>query len=121
MKKITTALAFAGIFFCSGRVAFAQVIKGTYAIKNVQTGMLLRIKDASKANGTPLVSYNPVNWKCMTWDFQHKEDNTYQLRNLFSGKTFQQGICEPRVLLRIIGRVLLNLRGPAFGDAGPAS
>jgi len=89
MKKITTALAFAGIFFCSGRVAFAQVIKGTYAIKNVQTGMLLRIKDASKANGTPLVSYNPVNWKCMTWDFQHKEDNTYQLRNLFSGKTFQ--------------------------------
>ena len=69
--------------------AVAQVITGTYAIKNVQTGMLLRIKDANKANGTPLVSYDPVNWKCMTWDFKHSEGNTYQLRNLFSGKTFQ--------------------------------
>ena len=67
----------------------AQVISGTYAIKNVQTGMLLRIKDANKANGTPLVSYNPVSWKCMTWDFKQVEGNTYQLRNLFSGKTFQ--------------------------------
>ncbi|GAC1604915.1 MAG: hypothetical protein NVS3B8_15710 [Chitinophagaceae bacterium] len=67
----------------------SQVIKGTYAIKNVQTGMLLRIKDANKANGTPLVSYNPVNWKCMTWDIKHTEGDTYQLRNLFSGKTFQ--------------------------------
>ena len=67
----------------------AQVITGTYAIKNVQTGMLLRIKDANKTNGTPLVSYSPVNWKCMTWDFKHTAGNTYQLRNLYSGKTFQ--------------------------------
>ena len=69
--------------------ASAQPITGTYAIKNAQTGMLLRIKDANKANGTPLVSYNPVNWKCMTWDFKETAENTYQLRNLFSGKTFQ--------------------------------
>lgn len=69
----------------------AQAIQGTYAIKNVQTGMLLRIKDANKSNGTPLVSYNPVNWKCVTWDFKHIEGQTYQLKNLFTGKTFQSG------------------------------
>lgn len=67
----------------------AQVIKGTYAIKNVATGMLLRIKDANKANGTPLVAYDPVNWKCMTWDFKQVEGQTYQLKNLFTGKTFE--------------------------------
>lgn len=67
----------------------AQAIQGTYAIKNVQTGMLLRIKDANKTNGTPLVSYSPVNWKCVTWDFKHVEGQTYQLKNLFTGKTFQ--------------------------------
>ena len=67
---------------------FAQ-IKGDYAIKNVQTGMLLRIKDANTANGTPLVAYNPVNWKCMTWNFKPAGENIYQLQNLFSGKTFQ--------------------------------
>lgn len=69
--------------------SFAQVIQGTYAIKNMQTGMLLRIKDANKTNGTPLVAYSPVNWKCVTWDFKHVEGETYQLRNLFTGKTFQ--------------------------------
>jgi len=67
----------------------AQVIRGTYAIKNVQTGMLLRIKDANGSNGTPLVAYSPVNWKCVTWDFKHVEGNTYQLKNLYTGKTFQ--------------------------------
>ena len=67
----------------------AQIITGTYAIKNVQTGMLLRIKDANKANGTPLVLNNPESWKCMTWDFKHTEGDVYQLLNLFSGKTFQ--------------------------------
>ncbi|QEM12821.1 RICIN domain-containing protein [Mucilaginibacter rubeus] len=67
----------------------AQQIKGTYAIKNEQTGMLLRVKDAQSANGTPLVAYYPENWKCMTWDFQHVEGNTYKLKNLFTNKTFQ--------------------------------
>lgn len=67
----------------------AQTIEGTYAIKNVATGMVLRVKDASAANGTPLVSYSPVNWKCVTWDFKNVEGQTYQLANLFTGKTFQ--------------------------------
>ena len=72
-------------------IANAQTIKGTYAIKNAATGMVLRIKDANSKNGTPIVSYSPVNWKCVTWDFRNIEGKTYQLINLFSGKTFQSG------------------------------
>lgn len=68
---------------------FSQVIKGTFAIKNLQTGMLLRIKDAKKSDGTPLVAYTPVNWKCVTWDFNYIDGQTYQVKNLFTGKTFQ--------------------------------
>jgi hypothetical protein len=68
---------------------FAQQISGTYAIRNVQTGIYLRIKDADTRNGTPIVAYSPVNWKCVTWDFKHVAGNTYQLVNLYSGKTLQ--------------------------------
>ena len=82
-------LLLTAIFLLFSVNIFAQIIKGTFAIKNVQTGMVLRIKDANNKNGTPLVAYEPVNWKCMTWDFKHIEGNTYQLKNLFTGKTFQ--------------------------------
>lgn len=68
---------------------FPQDIKGNYAIKNVQTGMLLRVKDAGSKNGTPLVAYYPENWKCMTWSFKNTATNTYQLQNLLTNKTFQ--------------------------------
>ncbi len=85
MKKILTiAVSLAFVV-----VVAAQDIKGTFAIKNAQTGMVLRVKDANGANGTPLVSYTPVNWKCMTWDFQPQGNYIYQLKNLFTGKTFQ--------------------------------
>jgi hypothetical protein len=69
--------------------ASAQDIKGNYAIKNVQTGMLLRVKDAGSKNGTPLVAYYPENWKCMTWNFKNTGENSYQLQNLLTNKTFQ--------------------------------
>ena len=82
-------LLLTAIFLLFSVNIFAQIIKGTFAIKNVQTGMVLRIKDANNKNGTPLVAYEPVNWKCMKWDFKHIEGNTYQLKNLFTGKTFQ--------------------------------
>lgn len=82
-------------FFClavilllSLNTVFAQSIQGTYAIKNIETGKLLRIKDANRKDLTPLVLYSPVNWKCMTWDFQAVAKETYQLRNLFTDKTF---------------------------------
>ncbi|GGB24551.1 RICIN domain-containing protein [Mucilaginibacter rubeus] len=67
----------------------AQQIKGSYAIKNEKTGMLLRVKDAHSENGTPLVAYYPENWKCMTWNFKHVAGNTYELQNLLTNKTFQ--------------------------------
>ena len=76
---------FTNIVMCSG----AQTIKGTFAIKNVETGIYIRIKGANSANKTPIVAYDPVNWKCVTWNFVQVENNIYQLKNLFSGKTFQ--------------------------------
>jgi hypothetical protein len=69
--------------------ASAQDIKGNYAIKNLHTGMLLRVKNADSKNGTPLVAYYPENWKCMTWNFKSTGNNTYQLQNLLTNKTFQ--------------------------------
>ncbi len=88
MKKIFLLLLFFAMNLFVAEL-YAQQIQGTYAIKNVQTGKLLRIKDANGKNGTPLVAYSPINWKCMTWDFKHVEGNTYQLKNLFTSKTFQ--------------------------------
>ncbi|MES2807282.1 MAG: RICIN domain-containing protein [Bacteroidota bacterium] len=85
MKKIALLL----IFVSYTIIATAQDIKGNYAIKNVKTGMLLRIKDANKKDGTPIVAYYPENWKCMTWNFKKTDQNTYQLQNLFSNKTLQ--------------------------------
>ena len=72
-----------------GKGGFAQDIQGKYAIKNVKTGLLLRPEEARGANGTTIVGYSPVNWKCMTWNFLHVEGETYQLKNLFTSKTLQ--------------------------------
>ncbi|SCW70471.1 RICIN domain-containing protein [Mucilaginibacter sp. NFR10] len=85
MKKFAWLLC----FLLPGLAVSAQQIKGSYAIKNEQTGMLLRVKDAHSENGTPLVAYYPENWKCMTWSFKHVAGNTYQLQNLLTNKTFQ--------------------------------
>jgi hypothetical protein len=85
MKKL---LAFCTLVLLS-LPGFCQAISGTYAIKNAATGIVLRIKDANTKNGTPIVAYTPVNWKCVTWDFKQVDGQTYQLKNLFSGKTLQ--------------------------------
>ena len=86
MKKYLLQLA---VLVAMPTFALAQNIKGNYAIKNVQTGMLLRVKDAASKDGTPLVAYYPENWKCMTWNFKSTGNNTYQLQNLLTNKTFQ--------------------------------
>ena len=65
----------------------SQDISGTFALKNVKTGIYVRIKDANSKDGTPIVAYSPVEWKCVTWDFKKQTDNSYQLINLFSHKT----------------------------------
>lgn len=69
--------------------SFSQDIKGTYAIQNLESGIYIRIKDANTKNGTPIVTYSPVNWKCVTWDFKKEKGNVYKLENLFSHKTMQ--------------------------------
>jgi hypothetical protein len=86
MKKYLLQLA---VLVAMPTFALTQNIKGNYAIKNVQTGMLLRVKDAASKDGTPLVAYYPENWKCMTWNFKSTGNNTYQLQNLLTNKTFQ--------------------------------
>ena len=101
MKKLPILLLSCILGALLPAIAFAQVIEGTFAIKNVETSMVLRIKDANGANGTQLVAYSPVNWKCVTWDFNHVAGQTYQLRNLFTNKTFQpaNGVASEGVLL----------------------
>ena len=69
--------------------AFSQIITGTYAIQNINTGKNLRPFEAGSQNGNRIVLYNHVEWKCMTWKFVSLDDNTYQLRNLLTSKTFQ--------------------------------
>lgn len=87
--KIRTAILWIIMMFIHVNMIQAQEIKGTFAIKNISTGILLRPLDANKKDGIPIIAYSPVNWKCVTWNFHHLEGNTYQLRNLFTGKTFQ--------------------------------
>ena len=69
----------------------AQLSENSYAIRNVATGKVLRIEDANTQDGTPIVAYSPVNWKCVTWDCKRESDGLYQLVNLYSGKTMQAG------------------------------
>jgi hypothetical protein len=89
MKTFFYMLLFSFVLYGIPQTCYSQVIKGTYAIKNVQTGMLLRPENANKKDATPIVLYTPVNWECMTWDFKSTGGNTYQLQNLFTDKTLQ--------------------------------
>ncbi|SHN33744.1 RICIN domain-containing protein [Chitinophaga sp. CF418] len=86
MKKYKVILAVCSIVFTAA-TASAQIKENSYAIVNVVTGKVLRIKDANGSDGTPIVSYSAVNWKCVTWDFQPTKDGAYRLKNLFSEKT----------------------------------
>lgn len=88
-------IAISSVFLFVGACSAQDIIKGTYAIKNVQTGMVLRIKDANSKDGTPIVAYDPVNWKCVTWDFKHVDGNTYQLKNLSVEKLYS--LCRHRL------------------------
>jgi Acetyltransferases, including N-acetylases of ribosomal proteins len=72
-----------------------EVIRGTFAVQNIKSGKNLRpnpeVSSAEKfvANGNGIVLYPHAEWKCMTWQFTHVEDNVYQLQNLYTNKTFQ--------------------------------
>jgi len=69
--------------------AMSQVEENSYMVQNVGTGKVMRIKDTNSKNGTPIVAYSPVEWKCVTWDFRKLANGNYHLVNLFSGKTMQ--------------------------------
>lgn len=67
----------------------SQIENEKYAIQNVSSGKNLRPYKALSTNGNKIVLYNHVEWKCMTWEFINTGDNTFQLKNLFTLKTFQ--------------------------------
>lgn len=60
----------------------------SYQIRNVKYGDLLRPEDANSANGTRIVLYPAQPWKCMTWKLFPAGEETFQLRNHFTSKTF---------------------------------
>jgi hypothetical protein len=60
----------------------------TYQIRNLKHRELLRPKDANGATGTPIVLYPAQAWKCMTWRLQPAGESVFQLKNLFTSKTF---------------------------------
>ncbi|WP_313579018.1 RICIN domain-containing protein [Chishuiella sp.] len=60
-----------------------------YAIQNIQTGKNIRPYAAGKQDGNRLILYNSYRWKCMTWDLKETGENTYQLQNRYTEKTFQ--------------------------------
>ena len=67
----------------------AQEAGSTYAIQNVQSEKNLRPYAAKTEDGNAIILYDHWSWKCMTWKFIQVERNTYQLRNLYTGKTLQ--------------------------------
>lgn len=68
--------------------AIAPAAPKSYQIRNVKYGDLLRPEGASGANGTRLVLYPAQPWKCMTWKVFPAGEETFQLRNHFTSKTF---------------------------------
>ena len=60
----------------------------TYQVRNQKYRELLRPRDANGANGTRLVLYPPQPWKCMTWRLQPAGEATFQVKNIFTSKTF---------------------------------
>ncbi|WP_428663979.1 RICIN domain-containing protein [Runella sp.] len=98
---------FALLIIVNALVIKAQEIKGTFAVQNVATQKNLRPYEAQKAEGNRIVLYDHREWKCMTWDFQHKTDNVYQLKNLFTAKTFQTET-QPKAGDKLIQKTLIN-------------
>ena len=75
-----------------------QYIKGSFAIQNVQTGKNIRPYNSGTSNGNRIILYDHNEWKCLTYEFIHVEGDFYQLKNLYTQKTF-----EPRLFQRTTG------------------
>ena len=61
----------------------------SFAIQNVQTGKNIRPYNSGTSNGNRIVLYDHNEWKCLTYEFIHVEKNIYQLKNLYTQKTFE--------------------------------
>ena len=70
----------------------AQIISDRYAIQNVKSDKNLRPYEAISSDGNKIVLYDHVEWKCMTWEFIQSGENTFQLKNRFTSKTFQPSV-----------------------------
>ena len=58
-------------------------------ISNQKYGGLLRPLNAKRSEGTPLVLHPSQPWKCMSWKFDRRGNQIYQLTNYFTEKSFQ--------------------------------
>ena len=72
-----------------------EVQPGVYSLRNQESGLLLRPRDAGRKDGNTMVLYPEYNWKCLKWDIA-STDNGCTLRNLFTDKTFQPGVSNPK-------------------------
>ena len=63
-------------------------VKGSYQIRNVEFGDLLRPRGANSEDGTPIVLYPRQDWKCLTWKCEPSLEKGYRLINHFTLKTF---------------------------------
>ena len=83
--KLIIAMLLGIIWSCAN----SQNSSDKYAIQNVKSGKNLRPYEAISTDGNKIVLYDHVEWKCMTWEFIKTGNNTFQLKNLFTSKTFQ--------------------------------
>jgi hypothetical protein len=72
-----------------------EVQSGIYSLRNRESSLLLRPRDAGRADGNTMVLYPEYNWKCLKWDIASTEGE-YTLRNLFTDKTFQPADSSPK-------------------------
>src|ERR1700761_760557 len=110
------------LLLAAAQIGYGQnLINGDFALKNVHTGKYVRIKDANSADGTPIVAYSPVNWKCVTWDFKPAADGSYTLINLFSGKTLQPLNGEAKAGVTMEEQPIGKYRNQLYEVISPAS
>jgi len=78
----------------------ASTIENAFAIRNVETGMGIRVYGSDVENQIRIVHYTCNYWQCMTWQFIQLEENIFLLRNLFTHKNFQpSSLPEPGITL----------------------
>jgi hypothetical protein len=84
--SVAASLAFLFIAATYGDVAHPAAGDSFQIESAANAGRLLRVKDARSENGTPIVLYPKVAWKCMTWQFE-ADGEGFRLRNHFTRKT----------------------------------